>query len=117
MAHQPPAHLLIALALLKGVAGAVAVFKECQRAAGKMGFYIVLDDGLLVLDGDILLLLLIIHGNTGIARDIKAFDHVGSPPFKYFSVCRSNSEMYAASCIRILSHVPTCSRLCISLIE
>ena len=37
------AHLLIALALLKGVAGAVAVFKKCQRAAGEVGFYIVLD--------------------------------------------------------------------------
>ena len=37
VAHQPPAHLLIALALLKGVAGAVAVFKECQRAAGEVG--------------------------------------------------------------------------------
>ena len=98
VAHQPPAHLLIALALLKGVAGAVAVFKKRQRAAGKMGFYIVLDDGLLVLDGDVLLILLIIHGNAGIARNIKAFDHVGSPPFKYFAICRSNSEMYSRSC-------------------
>ena len=117
VAHQPPAHLLIALALLERVAGAVAVFKKRQRAAGEVGLHIVLDDGLLVLDGDVFLILLIIHGNAGIARDVKAFNQFGSPPFKYFSVCRSNSEMYAASCIRILSHVPTCSRLCISLIE
>ena len=95
--HQSSAHLLIALALLKGVAGAVAVFKECQRAAGKVGFYIVLDDGLLVFNGDVLLLLLIIHGNTGIARDVKCFNH-GHSPLRYFSVWRSNSEMYASSC-------------------
>ena len=94
--HQPPAHLLIALALLKGVAGAVAVFKKRQRAAGEMGFYIVLDDGLLVLDGDVLLILLIIHGNAGIARDVKAFNQFGSPPFRYFAISRSKSEMYAA---------------------
>ena len=96
MLHQPPAHLLIALALLKRVAGTVAVFKKRQRAAGKVGSHIVLDDGLLVLDGDVLLLLLIIHGNTGIARDVKAFDQFGSPPFKYFGISRSKSEMYAA---------------------
>ena len=94
--HESPAHLLIALALLKRVAGAVAVFKKRQRAAGEVGFYIILDDGLLVLNRDVLLILLIIHRNTGIARDVKAFDHVGSPPFKYFAICRSNSEMYAA---------------------
>ena len=94
--HQPPAHLLIALALLERVAGAVAVFKKRQRAAGEVGFYIVLDDGLLVLDGDILLILLIIYGNAGIARDVKAFNQFGSPPFKYFAICRSKSEMYAA---------------------
>ena len=84
MPYQPPAHLLIALALLKGVAGAVAVFKKRQRAAGEVGLYIVLDDGLLVLDGDVLLILLIIHGNAGIARDVKAFDQFGSPPFQIF---------------------------------
>ena len=73
--HQPPAHLLIALALLKRVAGAVAVFKKRQRAAGEVGLYIIFDDGLLVFDGDVLLLLLIIHGNAGIARDVKCFGH------------------------------------------
>ena len=73
--HQPPAHLLIPLALLKRVAGAVAVFKKRQRAAGEVGFYIILDDGLLVLDRNVLLLLLIVHGNTGIARDVKCFGH------------------------------------------
>ena len=96
MGHKSPAHLLIALALLKRVAGAVAVFKKRQRAAGEVGLYIVLDDGLLVLDRDVLLLLLIIHGNAGIARNVKAFDHVGSPPFRYFAISRSKSEMYAA---------------------
>ena len=96
--HQSPAHLLIALALLERVAGAVAVFKKRQRAAGEVGLHIVLDDGLLVFNGDVLLLLLIIHGNTGIARNVKCFGHVGSPPFKYFAVSRSKSEMYAASC-------------------
>ena len=94
--HESPAHLLIALALLKRVAGAVAVFKKRQRAAGEVCLYIVLDDGLLVLDGDVLLILLIIHGNAGIARDVKALDQFGSPPFKYFAISRSKSEMYAA---------------------
>ena len=98
MPHQAPSHLLIALALLERVAGAVAVFKKRQRAAGEVGLYIVLDDGLLVLDGDVLLILLIIYGNAGIARDIKCFGHVGSPPFKYFAISRSKSEMYSASC-------------------
>ena len=97
VAHQPPAHLLIALALVEGVAGAVAVFKKRQRAAGEAGFYIVLDDGLLVFNGDVLLILLIIHRNTGIARNVKCFNH-GHSPLRYFSVCRSNSEMYSASC-------------------
>lgn len=95
--HQPPAHLLIALALVEGVAGAVAVFKKRQRAAGKTGFYIVLDDGLLIFDRNVLLILFIIHGNTGIARDVKCFNH-GHSPLRYFSVCRSNSEMYSKSC-------------------
>ena len=95
--HESPTHLLIALALLKCVAGAVAVFKKRQRAAGEVGFYIVLDDGLLVLNRDVLLILLIIHRNTGIARDVKCFNH-GHSPLRYFSVWRSNSEMYSASC-------------------
>ena len=98
VAHQPPAHLLIALALLERVAGAVAVFKKRQRAAGEVGFHIVLNDGLLVFDGDVFLLLLIVYGNAGIARDVKTFDQFGSPPFKYFAVSRSKSEMYSASC-------------------
>ena len=96
--HQPPAHLLIALALVEGVAGAVAVFKKHQRAAGKVGFYIIFDDGLLVFDGDVLLLLLIVYGNAGIARNVKCFNQPGSPPFRYFAISRSNSEMYSASC-------------------
>ena len=95
--HESPAHLLIALALLKRVAGAVAVFKKRQRAAGEVGFYIVLDDGLLVLNRDVLLILLIINRNTGIARNVKCFNH-GHSPLRYFSVWRSNSEMYASSC-------------------
>ena len=97
VAHQPPAHLLIPLALLERVPRAVAVFKKRQRAAGEVGFYIVLDDGLLVLNRDVLLILLIIHRNTGIARNVKCFNH-GHSPLRYFSVCRSNSEMYSASC-------------------
>ena len=98
VAHQPPAHLLIALPLVEGVAGTVTVFKKSQRAAGKVGFYIFFDDGLLVFDGDVLLLLLIVHGNAGIARNVKCFDQSGSPPFRYFAISRSNSEMYSASC-------------------
>ncbi len=80
MGYQPPAHLLIALALFKGVAGAVAILKEGQRAAGKPLPDEFADDGLLVLDGDVVPVQLVVHRDPGVARNVKAFEQ-GEPPF------------------------------------
>ena len=79
--HQAAAHLLIALALLKGVAGAVAVLKEGEAAARKALLHKVADDGLLVFDGDVIPVQLIVHGNAGVTGDVEGFDHGGLPPF------------------------------------
>ena len=79
------AHLLIAFALLKGVAGAVAVLEKGEAAAGKLRFYKVLDDGFLVLDGDVVTVELVIDGNTGVARYVEGFGH-GYSPLRYRSV-------------------------------
>ena len=50
MVHQAPAHLLVALPLLEGVAGAVPVFVEGKAAAGEVLADVVGDDGFLVFD-------------------------------------------------------------------
>ena len=49
--HHLPAHFLVVFPLLKGVTGAVAVFKEGKAASGKFGFYKICDDGFLVFNG------------------------------------------------------------------
>ena len=85
MGHQAAAHLLIALALLKGVAGAVAVLKEGEAAARKALLHKVADDGLLVFDGDVIPVQLIVHGNAGVTGDVEGFDHGGLPPFGWVS--------------------------------
>ena len=94
MAHQSAAHLLIAFALLERVAGAVAVLEKGQRTAGEVRLYVVVDNGLLVLDGDILLILLIVNGNAAVACDVKCIGHTHSP-LRYFSIWRSNSELFS----------------------
>ena len=94
VAHQSAAHLLIALALLERVAGAVAVLEKRQRTAGEVRLYVVVDNGLLVLDGDILLVLLIVNGNAAVACYVKGFGHAHSP-LRYFSIWRSNSELFS----------------------
>ena len=50
MVHQAPAHLLVALPLLEGVAGAVPVFVEGEAAAGEVLADVVGNDGFLVFD-------------------------------------------------------------------
>lgn len=79
------AHLLIAFALLKGVAGAVAVLEKGEAAAGKLRFYKVLDDGFLVLDGYIVPVNLVIDGDTGVACYAEGFCH-GAFLLRYRSV-------------------------------
>ena len=73
MAHQALPHGLVALPLLEGVAGPVPVLIEGEGAAGEFGFHKILDDGFLVLNGHVVPVQLVIHRNTAVARDIKAF--------------------------------------------
>ncbi len=91
--HQFFPHGLVALPLLEGVAGAVPVLVEGKGAAGKFLLYKILDDGLLVFNGDVFLIQLIVHRDTGVSGNIKGLDHGLPPPFKYRSIARSNSEM------------------------
>ena len=87
VAHQPPAHLLIPLALLECVPRAVAVFKKRQCAVWKVRRYKIFDDGLLVFNRHIVAVELFIDRNAGIPRNVKAFYHSHSP-LRYCSVCR-----------------------------
>ena len=73
--EQPLAQLLIALALLKGVPGAVAVFKEGQAAAGEFFFDEVLDDRLLVFDRGVVPVQLFIDGDSAVTRNVKRLYH------------------------------------------
>ena len=66
-------HLLIALALLEGVARAVAIFIEGQRAAGEPLLHIFLDDRLLVFDRGVVAVKLLVDRNTAVAGDVKSF--------------------------------------------
>ena len=78
MGHEPLPHGLVALPLLKGVAGAVPVLVEGEGAVGEPLPDEILDDGLLVLDGHIVPVQLLIHGDAAVAGDVKGLDHV--PP-------------------------------------
>ena len=93
MGHQFFPHGLVALPLLKGVAGAVPVLVEGEAAAGKFLLHKVLNNGLLVFNRDIFLIQLIVHRDAGVSRNIKGLDHGLPPPFRYRSMARSNSEM------------------------
>ena len=89
MAHEAPAHLLVALPLVEGIAGAVPVFKESQAAAGEILMHIVFNDGLLVLDGYILLVQLVIHGNAGVTRYVKGLGHTGISPLSISGISKN----------------------------
>ena len=93
MGHQLFPHGLVTFPLLKGVAGAVPILIEGKGAAGKFLLHKVLDDGLLVFNGDVFLIQLIVHRDAGVSRDIKGLNHGLPPPFKYRSMTRSNSEI------------------------
>ena len=73
--EQSPAKLLIPFALLKGVPGAVAVFKESQAAAGEFLFDKVLDDRLLVFDRGVVPVQFFIDGDPAVSRNIEGFYH------------------------------------------
>ena len=95
VAHQPSPHFLITLPLLEGIAGAVTILVEGQRAVGEAVLHEIFDDSLF--DRHIVAIQFLVHRNACVARDGKAFDHSLSP-FRYAAICRSNSEMYSASC-------------------
>ena len=86
MGHKAAAHGLIALPLAEGVAGAVTILEKSQTAVGEMGLYIVGEDGFLVLDGNILLIQLVVHGDAAVARDVEGFGHGDAPLVKCFGV-------------------------------
>ena len=92
VAHQPSPHFLITLPLLEGIAGAVTILVEGQRAVGEAVLHEIFDDSLLVFDRHIVAIQFLVHRNACVARDGKAFDHSLSP-FRYAAICRSNSEM------------------------
>ena len=75
MAHQLPAHGLVALPLLEGVAGAVPVLVESQGRVGEFLLDEILNDGLLVFNGSVVPVQLLVHGDAAVAGDVKAFDH------------------------------------------
>ena len=75
------AHLLIAFALLKGIAGAVAVLVEGQAGTGEVPLHKVRDDGLLVFNGHIVPVKLLIHRDTAVAGNVKSFDQSIHRPF------------------------------------
>ena len=85
MGHQLPAHRLVVLPLLKGVAGAVTIFVKGQAGIGESLPHKVRDDGLLVFNRGVVTVQLLIHGNAAVACDGKAFDQCGSPPFSVFA--------------------------------
>ena len=75
VAHEPPAHNLVALPLLEGIARAVPVLVEGEGAAGEFVLDEVLDDGLLVFDGHVVPVQLVIHGDAAVARNGKGLGH------------------------------------------
>ena len=77
------AHLLIALALFKGVARAVTIFEESQRAAGEFLFDKFLDHVLLVLDRGVVTILFLVDRDTTVACDIICFCQYFPPSFSY----------------------------------
>ena len=96
--HQLFAQCLIALALFKRVTGAVTILVEGEGAAREFLFDKVLNDRLLVFDGHVVPIQIVIDRNSAVTRNVKFFDHVWLPPFRYCSITRSNSETYSSSC-------------------
>ena len=83
--------------LLKGIAGTIPILIKGQAASRKSAVHKIPDDSLLVFDRHIVAIQFLVHRNARVARYGKAFDHSLSP-FRYAAICRSNSEMYSASC-------------------
>ena len=111
VAHQLPAHGLIALSLLKGVAGAIPILVKGQGAVGKFFPDKVRDDGLLVLNGGVVPVQLLVHGDAAVAGDVKFLNHPLHPfplPVQLFrissqfSICSSSPFSAAFSAKSII---------------
>lgn len=79
MAHQFPAHFLIAGPLVEGVARLVPVLVKGQGAVGKLLLDEVHDDGLLVLNGGVVPVQLLVHRDAAVAGNIEFFNHRSHP--------------------------------------
>ena len=84
MRQELSAQLLIALTLLEGVARAVAVLVEGERAVRECAAHIVLYDGFLVFDGHIVAPRLLVDRDAAVPGNVKEFSHLCSP-LRYFS--------------------------------
>ena len=73
MPDQPLSHGLVALPLLKGIAGAVPVLIEGESAARELVLDKVLYNGFLVFDRGVVPIQFFIHGNAAVVRNIKPF--------------------------------------------
>ena len=73
MGHHVPAHPLVVLPGLKGIAAAIPVLIEGQPGAGELPMDKVRNDRFLIFDGGVVLILdvVILKGNPGIPRNIK----------------------------------------------
>ena len=87
MSHELSAQLLIALALLKGVARAVAILIEGERTVRKRAAHIILYDGFLVFDGHIVAPRLFVDRDAAVPGNVKVLSHLLSP-LRYFSNSR-----------------------------
>ena len=75
MGNEALAHSLVAFPLLKGVAGAVPVLVKGEGTIREALLHKILDDGFLVFDGDVIPVQFIVHRDTAVARNVKAFGH------------------------------------------
>ena len=66
---------MIALALFKGIAALVPVLVEVELRIWEIGFYIVLDDRLLVFDRGVFLVQLVIDRDTAVGSNVEFFGH------------------------------------------
>ena len=80
MPDQPLSHGLVALPLLKGIAGTVPILIKGQAASRKSAVHKVPDDGFLVFNGHIVPVQLLVHGDAAVAGNVKGFGH-NKPPY------------------------------------
>ena len=75
MGHQFPAHFLIAGPLVEGITRLVPVLIKGKSGPGEFLTDKTLNDSLLVLDGGVIPVQLLVHGNPAVAGKVKGFNH------------------------------------------